>query len=251
MQRAILSALVLGVCAHAVLTADAAPLLVLEGDFVITDDLAGFDVDVNADGVFDLTFAYYGLSVNSIFAWDGVVNEADAAADARFGQTEDGNGRIVHNRFAEGATIGPAIDGGFGFGAVAYEVYFDGTSGGHWLDQDPGYVGFSFLAADGRHYGWAEVEIDNSEDPSHGSLLLTRIAYETGVGTPIAAGDAGAAGCNAADLAEPWGTLDLADVLAFATAFLALDDAADLDGNGLWDLADVLAFVDEFLGGCP
>ncbi len=58
-------------------------------------------------------------------------------------------------------------------------------------------------------------------------------------------------GCNAADLAEPFGLLDLADVVAFVTAFSAMDDAADLDGNMLWDLADVTAFIGAFTAGCP
>ncbi|USN98267.1 MAG: FG-GAP repeat protein [Phycisphaeraceae bacterium] len=53
------------------------------------------------------------------------------------------------------------------------------------------------------------------------------------------------------DLAEPFGLLDLADVLAFVTAFTAQDPGVDFDGNGLWDLADVLRFVDSFSAGCP
>jgi hypothetical protein len=62
---------------------------------------------------------------------------------------------------------------------------------------------------------------------------------------------AGAPACNPADLAEPFGLLDLADVTAFATAFVAGDPAVDLDGSGLLDLADVVAFVEAFLAGCP
>lgn len=54
-----------------------------------------------------------------------------------------------------------------------------------------------------------------------------------------------------ADLAEPFGLLDLADVNAFAQAFLASDMLADLDGNGLLDLSDVNLFVSAFLAGCP
>lgn len=54
-----------------------------------------------------------------------------------------------------------------------------------------------------------------------------------------------------ADLAEPFGLLDLADIVAFTTAFLAEQPAADLDGNGLYDLSDVTAFVTAFGAGCP
>ena len=58
-------------------------------------------------------------------------------------------------------------------------------------------------------------------------------------------------GCNAADLAEPFGLLDLADVTAFVTAFTMGDLLADLDGSGLLDLADVTLFVSDFVAGCP
>ena len=58
-------------------------------------------------------------------------------------------------------------------------------------------------------------------------------------------------GCGPADLAAPFGLLDLADVVAFTSGFVAQDPVADLDGNGLFDLADVNLFVTSFLAGCP
>ncbi|USN98901.1 MAG: hypothetical protein H6810_12225 [Phycisphaeraceae bacterium] len=57
--------------------------------------------------------------------------------------------------------------------------------------------------------------------------------------------------CNDADLAEPFGLLDLADVLAFVSAFLSQDPSVDFNENGLWDLSDVLVFVNSFNAGCP
>ncbi len=62
----------------------------------------------------------------------------------------------------------------------------------------------------------------------------------------------GPAPCNAADLAEPLGTLDFSDVLAFLTAFAASDAAADLaEPVGVFDFSDVLAFLTAFAAGCP
>ena len=63
----------------------------------------------------------------------------------------------------------------------------------------------------------------------------------------------GASGpCNAADLAEPFGILDLADILAFVTAFGAEDPIADFAPPfGVFDLADILGFVTAFQDGCP
>lgn len=57
--------------------------------------------------------------------------------------------------------------------------------------------------------------------------------------------------CNAADLATPWGVLDLSDINLFVNSFLARMPPADLNGDGLYDLTDVSRFTDGFTGGCP
>jgi hypothetical protein len=57
--------------------------------------------------------------------------------------------------------------------------------------------------------------------------------------------------CNVADLAEPFGLLDLADIVAFATAFAAQNPAADLsEPFGVFDLDDIVAFITAFEAGC-
>lgn len=58
-------------------------------------------------------------------------------------------------------------------------------------------------------------------------------------------------GCTPADLAEPFGLIDAADISAFVTLFLSGDFLADLNRNGMLDLSDVNLFVSSFLGGCP
>ena len=57
-------------------------------------------------------------------------------------------------------------------------------------------------------------------------------------------------GCNDADLAQPFGILDLTDVDAFVAAFLPGLPAADLNGDGIIDLTDIDLFVTAFLVGC-
>jgi hypothetical protein len=54
-----------------------------------------------------------------------------------------------------------------------------------------------------------------------------------------------------ADLAEPFGVLDLADVNAFVLGFVEMLPQGDLNGDGIWDLGDVGLFVESFLAGCP
>jgi hypothetical protein len=58
--------------------------------------------------------------------------------------------------------------------------------------------------------------------------------------------------CNVADLASPYGVLDLADIGGFVQAFLAREPVADLDPPyGVFDLGDIATFVIEFEAGCP
>ncbi len=57
--------------------------------------------------------------------------------------------------------------------------------------------------------------------------------------------------CNAADLAAPFGVLDLQDLAAFISAFVAGDPIADINSDGLLDLADINTFIAAFLAGCP
>jgi len=57
--------------------------------------------------------------------------------------------------------------------------------------------------------------------------------------------------CNPADLAEPFGLLDLADINAFTAGFVAMEPIADLNADGLFDLSDIILFVESFTAGCP
>ncbi|MEM7756100.1 MAG: GC-type dockerin domain-anchored protein [Planctomycetota bacterium] len=58
--------------------------------------------------------------------------------------------------------------------------------------------------------------------------------------------------CNIADLAVPFGFVDLSDVDAFIAAFATGDPLADIAAPfGFVDLTDVDAFIAAFLAGCP
>lgn len=79
-----------------------------------------------------------------------------------------------------------------------------------------------------------------------GEMLVARVAQTGALSVDIPVG-----GCNPADLAPPFGVLDLADINQFAAAFLGGNPLADLTGDGLLDLQDINLFVSSFLGGCP
>ncbi len=57
--------------------------------------------------------------------------------------------------------------------------------------------------------------------------------------------------CNAADLTEPFGVLDLADIGVFVAAFTGQSSQADLNSDGVFDLTDIGTFVGAFASGCP
>ena len=92
----------------------------------------------------------------------------------------------------------------------------------------------------------ADGVIDLVSDSNRGSQFL-------GGATVVRYGAAAdPKGCNASDLAEPFGVLDLADLSAFVGAFESGDPLADLaPPSGVFDLADVSAFIGEFTAGCP
>ncbi|MBZ0172209.1 MAG: hypothetical protein K8E66_07515, partial [Phycisphaerales bacterium] len=60
------------------------------------------------------------------------------------------------------------------------------------------------------------------------------------------------AACSLADVAEPFGLLDLTDVTTFVNAFTAQEPLADVaEPFGLYDLDDVYTFITAFNAGCP
>ena len=70
--------------------------------------------------------------------------------------------------------------------------------------------------------------------------------------TLIDVANSGPQPCSPADLAPPFGIVDIDDVDAFILAFLTGDAAADLvPPFGITDIDDVDAFIALFLAGCP
>ena len=58
-------------------------------------------------------------------------------------------------------------------------------------------------------------------------------------------------GCNAADLAEPFGELNFFDISAFLAAFNAQDTSADITGDGTFNFFDISEYLNVFGAGCP
>lgn len=176
-----------------------------------------------------------------------------------------------------GSTIltSPAMDATGGQAVLSYARWFSNTAGGSpnedtmlvEISNDNGgswqtleVVGPSGPEAGG---GWFEKSFKiNDIFPSPSSQVRVRFtASDVGSGSVVEAGvDAvkvtvltceDAPSC-VADLAEPFGSLDFSDVVAFLAAFGAGDAAADLAAPfGSLDFSDVVAFLSAFGAGCP
>jgi hypothetical protein len=89
-------------------------------------------------------------------------------------------------------------------------------------------------------------------DPATGRIILVNQGDVNICGFVYVLEPVSAGGCNLADLAEPFGTLDLGDISVFVTAFTSQGAAADLaEPFGTLDLADISVFVTDFSAGCP
>ena len=96
-------------------------------------------------------------------------------------------------------------------------------------------------------FSGGERFVDDADTPDTG------VGFAGGGGPVV---DAGAIEYQApatcpADLAEPFGVLDLADISLFVSSFLGQQPAGDIDGNGIYDLGDISGFVGAFQSGCP
>ncbi|MEZ6163901.1 MAG: choice-of-anchor B family protein [Phycisphaerales bacterium] len=112
--------------------------------------------------------------------------------------------------------------------------------------------------------GWNtyEFELDSIfTNPSSQVRIRFNVA-DTGGGSIVEAGvdnirleqrscEDVAAGCNAADLSEPYGVLNFFDVSAFLSAFNSANPDADFNGDGSFDFFDVSGFLSTFNAGCP
>lgn len=106
--------------------------------------------------------------------------------------------------------------------------------------SDTLYIGDEVPATDNMRFRISanDIGVQNVIEAGFDDFRITRIVCED-------------AACPA-DLAPPFGVLDLADLQAFIAAFLAQDPIADFAPPfGVWDLADLQAFVAAFTAGCP
>ncbi len=132
-----------------------------------------------------------------------------------------------------------------GVGSVI-KVSIDGVTQMGRIDAGSNYLSQSELSA---HFGLASATVIDELVVEWATGQVTTLTDVPVNQTLVVSVEAG---CNAADLAEPLGSLDFSDVVAFLTAFGGMAPAADLaPPTGVWDFSDVVAFLGSFGAGCP
>jgi hypothetical protein len=221
----------------------------LEGD--------GHAVDLNPPG---LIFTPEGLaSYDGIFLagvlGSGATNAVVLADYIRAGgsvMVSAGTGSPFSGAAAEASAWNPLLNTfGLAFGSVYY-----GLPTMTPLLEVPLLPTVSLLGRNLDSVLWGYGQEVFITDPSDPAVSIELTGDFAGMTQPPPGGVMAIAGaynipaCALADLAEPFGLLDLADVTAFVAGFVAMSPIADLNADGLFDLADINLFVTSFLGGC-
>jgi hypothetical protein len=195
-----------------------------------------YDTGLAGGGLFGAP-GFYGFGGNVVASGDAAANVSGAgiAIDPQlgFGTTASTPGGGVVAR----AAAGRGLDGGLSGGMIDV-MSFE-------LSVDAGAVVGTSVTLD---FEGAAVLVEDSNLVTYATApgLNQQVLVANGVTVTIGQG-----GCNAADLAEPFGVLDLSDITTFVGAFTTQDPSADLDQNGIFDLSDVTTFVGAFVAGCP
>jgi hypothetical protein len=227
-------------------------------EFPTTLTSAGYTVDVNPPG---LSFTAEGLDPYDGVFLAGVNGSGAANASVLSGYIDRGGSVMVL------AGTGSPFDGAPGEAAAwnhllnIYNLSFGptyyGLPSGNDLIDLPLLPTVSLLGRNLDSLRWGYGQQVSITDPSDPAVRLELTGDFTGFTQPPPGSVMGIAGsynipsCSLADLADPFGLLDLADVTAFAQGFVGTVPFADLNGDGLFDLSDVNLFVASFLAGCP
>jgi hypothetical protein len=134
---------------------------------------AYYAIDFNNDNKNDLEMMHWAYAISSGQAFATGLNGGEVAAKSTGGY-----------RYAYNLAPGDLVNTRQFLGGYATMAMFNGYGNSEFLAPGPGYVGFSFTADDGTHYGWMQVNMDGA---AHNAFTLVDYAY-AGVGEDITVG---------------------------------------------------------------
>lgn len=147
-------------------------------------------IDLNHDGVTDVTIQQTMDTMGCYYDWVAAVPSAGNAIDSNY-QALDGYWATALNMGAliwQGSPYAPGL-------AIMTDVYGGigcpfSHGGGFWGNAGPHYLGIAFVKNGRVRYAWAQLQVTFSNSQRSRSLTttLTGYAYQTIAGKPIAAG---------------------------------------------------------------
>lgn len=103
-----------------------------------------------------------------------------------------------------------------------------------------------------QDFGVSDAPFSIATGDLNGDGLLDLIATRSPNGIDVLLNQCGVSGpCNAADIAEPFGVLDVFDLFEFLGSYQAQDAIADWDDDGVFTVFDVFAYIASYAAGCP
>jgi hypothetical protein len=172
----------------------------LDGDgFTIwTSAPDSYDLDVNADGLTDLTFESYGYTSTGFptgFATDVIPKNGAAVAASDHGNVSYpyrwwSTPLLPSDAIGPNLTLAPANT----IAQLFSNTYISNGDQGDdaWLSPPDNYLPFQFDIAGQPHFGWVRLSVDFHIEPwpgpgtnSYGRINLYDAAYETNPNTPI------------------------------------------------------------------
>lgn len=171
--------------------------------------------------VLDLT-GYQSPVTISYYRWFSNSQGAEPDQDVFVVEVSNNGGATWHTVEIVGPT-GPGSDGGW------FQHSFDVESIVPLTDA----VRVRFIASDYDPQSLVEAGVD-------GFQVEARVCEDANFG------------CSAADLVEPFGSIDVFDLLAYIDLYSASDPGADFAAPfGVVDIFDLLDFVNHYSNGCP
>ena len=156
----------------------------LDGSIGLSRKSVAFPVDVNSDGNNELVMVHSG------WMWSGSYPDTYPAVPKGVALAIGSNGQVagLQGAYKYASNVaGQLIDSQLNFLAgTAYMAYVSGSAGSQFLEPGEKFIGFSFDADGGTHYGWLRVNMVGAD---HNAFTVVDYAYESVVGAGILAGD--------------------------------------------------------------
>jgi hypothetical protein len=182
--------IVIALCG-AIATPASAVLITQTVDHQVTSTPDGanqiFDLDIDQNGTTDLTFrSIIGDTTDPTFASFADIVPPFGTINGEVIDSFTGDGFPTVSLLHLGDVVSSAslFSGNNDDGNLSSQIFPDGPTGNY--QNQSGYVGIQFSAADGTHYGFAHITVNDllaPQDPL--AVFISTVSYESVAGQPV------------------------------------------------------------------